>query len=122
MIKVFHAKILTELVSNEVLTALGHLTIRDDIALVQDVLTGKFAGKLEYVEVAHVDTADLEVAFRLTNHIDTDWTTNDEVTAFTTRNRSSSTGDVFEKDGKKYLVAMFGFKEINSFNVTKETV
>lgn len=64
-------------------------------------------------KVAVVNTTDLEEAFKLTNHIEEDWTLNEGVTPLVFRARSTSCGDVMVKDGKTYLVAMCGFKEVN---------
>lgn len=114
MIKVFHTKFLTnpELASEEIFNVHCKVTIRNDIDTAKEVLGGKYKGRYEYVEVAAVGTNDLEEAFHLTNHIDEDWTTNFHVTAIGNRHRSSSTGDIFEKDGRKYLVSGFGFTEV----------
>ena len=48
-----------------------------------------------YIAVADVDTDDLDVAYRQTNHIMSDWTLNRDVEALVKRPRSSSVGDVF---------------------------
>lgn len=65
-----------------------------------------------YELVAEVETDDLDKAFELTNHISRDWRTNASLRAMPAARRSTSVGDLLEKDGRKYLVAMFGFKEI----------
>ena len=49
----------------------------------------------DYKKVAIVECNDLEDVFRLTNHIDEDWTTNPEIIeTFGDRFRSTSVGDV----------------------------
>ncbi len=63
-------------------------------------------------KVAEVDSNDREKAFELTNHLTHDWTTNSEVTPLVPRPRSTSVGDVMEIDGKFYMVANCGYKEI----------
>ena len=63
-------------------------------------------------EVAEVDTDDLNEAFKLTNHIDSDWMDNYEVTPVNGNHRSTSVGDCMEKDGQLYVVAPVGFEEV----------
>ena len=52
-----------------------------------------------------------DVAYRLTNHIDTDWTENEEVIVFTDNPRSTSVGDVMQIGNRYWEVAMVGFDE-----------
>ena len=59
----------------------------------------------------------LSTAFRLTNHIDTDWQTNPEVQAEPGNHRSSSVGDVFEVHASgeapvRYVVECSGFRKV----------
>ena len=70
-----------------------------------------------YIAVANVDTDDLDVAYRQTNHITSDWTLNGEVEALAKRPRSSSVGDVFIHAGTAYVVASFGFERIDGLEV-----
>lgn len=63
-------------------------------------------------KVAEVDSNDLDTAFRDTNHIDKDWIENEGVTSLVSRPRSTSVGDVMEIDGKFFMVASCGFKEM----------
>ena len=74
-----------------------------------------------YTKVADVATDDLEVAFRLTNNIDTSWSLEPDrrvILAGPVRNfkghRSSSMGDVFVQGGKAKYVAMFGFEDLDN--------
>ena len=68
----------------------------------------------EYEKVAVVNAKELESAFRTTNHIDENWTENDEVIWSARREvRSTSVGDVFLADGKAYFVASCGFEEFD---------
>ena len=69
----------------------------------------------EYELVARVKCETLDDAFRLTNHIDDDWSMNTEVVWFKEPvSRSTSVGDVILdlKTGVKVCVAGFGFNEI----------
>ena len=50
-----------------------------------------------YTLVALVEGEDIEMAFRLTNHIDHSWTENEGVAAKVARPRSTSVGDVIVK-------------------------
>jgi hypothetical protein len=69
--------------------------------------------KDDFVMVAEVETEDIEGVFRLTNHIDHDWTTNPEVSGVTGSCRSTSVGDIIEdEDGKLMYCASFGWEEI----------
>lgn len=63
-------------------------------------------------KVAEIASDDKEKAFELTNHIDHDWTENEEVTPLVSKPRSTSVGDVMEIDGKFFIVKSHGFKEI----------
>jgi len=69
----------------------------------------------EFTYVADVELPDLndaqDVAYRLTNHIDTDWTENEEVIVFTDNPRSTSVGDVMQIGNRYWEVAMVGFDE-----------
>ena len=59
-------------------------------------------------EAYEVNTDSLEEAFALTNH----WQDQSKIEVIGDRNHSSSCGDIFEKDGKFFIVEHFGFKEI----------
>lgn len=64
----------------------------------------------EYESVAIIPTDDLDEAYRLTNHIDDDWTKNPDVTYVNVGPaRSSSVGDILVRDGAYYLVEPWGF-------------
>jgi len=62
--------------------------------------------------VAEVHTTELDKAFELTNNITHSWTNNRDVKPFLTECRSTSTGDIMEKNGRRYVVAAVGFVEI----------
>lgn len=63
--------------------------------------------------VAEVDTNDLEEAFKLTNHIDCNWSDNKTVKTINP-SRSTSMGDVLVKDNQRYVVSDFGFEKLSN--------
>ncbi|MBW4554188.1 MAG: hypothetical protein KME35_24260 [Aphanocapsa sp. GSE-SYN-MK-11-07L] len=65
----------------------------------------------QLVKVAEVDTDDLEMAFRLTNHTESSWILNPQVTPEPGNHRSTSVGDVLGLEGKRYGVDAFGFTQ-----------
>jgi hypothetical protein len=89
MIRVFHAKAMTDFFGN-----------------------GEDPEVSNLVLCAEVDTEDLEKAFELTNHIELNWWGNDGVTFLGGSKRSTSCGDVLELDGKYFVVATAGFREL----------
>ena len=75
-------------------------------------LEDKILNNLDYLTaVAKVDTTSLEEAYRLTNHLDHNWSTNKEVQTIY-KSRSTSIGDVLSYDGTSYAVATMGFVEM----------
>lgn len=73
---------------------------------------------LSYCKVAEVEGGNLERAYALTNHIDTNWTENQGVTLFPNDifprgPRSTSIGDLMRVDEGDYMLAStFGFEPI----------
>lgn len=65
----------------------------------------------KYYKVAEVECTELEEAYEDTNNIDHPWTENSNVKAFGNRRRSTSAGDIMEKDGKLYVVGSTGYYE-----------
>lgn len=64
----------------------------------------------KYAKVGEVDTDNLEEAFSATNNIDDSWTKNAGVRSLAGSNvRSTSAGDIMEKDDTFYVVGGFGF-------------
>lgn len=61
--------------------------------------------------VAEVKTTDLEEAYMLTNHIDSEWWSHPNVRLIK-KSRSTSVGDFMERDGSWYMVAVAGFKKV----------
>lgn len=74
------------------------------------------------VAVAAVNTQDFEEAFKLTNHIHHDWTTNPRVIAIGDFHRSTSVGDVMEQDNEKFVVLPIGFVKLNEEGKILRTV
>lgn len=75
----------------------------------------------EYVKVAEVFLgnatveANLEDVFRLTNHIDRDWTGNPEIQAEGKEHRSTSVGDIVVTDtGDKYICQPLGWEKLEN--------
>ena len=67
----------------------------------------------DYEKVALIEAEDIGDTFRITNHIEHDWTTNPEVIKVYGRCRSTSVGDVMvNEDGTKFYCDMVGWKEI----------
>lgn len=66
-----------------------------------------------YSKVAEVQSNDLEVAFELTNHIDSSWQENKGVTSFAERARSTSVGDLCIKDDEVFVVSAIGFEKLS---------
>ena len=70
----------------------------------------------DHNRVAIVECKDVDDVFRATNHIDSDLTKNPEVVTLIAKSaRSTSVGDVveeFKPDGKKWLCAPVGWKEV----------
>lgn len=74
-----------------------------------------------YQKVATVATTDLDKAFELTNHIDSDWTLNPEVIAYNRKNKSSCVGDIFVLNNKAYIVESTGFGNLDE-TITKKLI
>jgi phosphate-selective porin len=108
-VNVFHLKSLTDEQFDRV-NRVGwdggaDLSRHANITMLGDIDSARAAwDESGYELVASVDTDDLEVAFIKTQNLDRDWSLD--------ATRSSSVGDVFERDGHRYLVAGVGFKEI----------
>ena len=73
------------------------------------------------IKVAEVETNELEVAFRLTNSIDSYWVetapSNVKVMNDEFGHRSTSVGDLMEKDGVYYIVASVGYQVLYGYQV-----
>ena len=65
----------------------------------------------EFILVAEVDVVVVEDAYRLTNHIDHDWSLNSSVTAFR-KSRSTSVGDVIiDCEGARHRCLNAGWEQ-----------
>lgn len=114
MVKVYHLMVpMRDLTPDKSKQVYFNLTFKPTKDLIGRVWSDMYQG-LGYQLVAEVDSNDLEQVFDLTNHIDHDWTTNDKVDEFNpmTGKRSTSVGDIFERDGKYYFVDNSGFGEL----------
>ena len=69
-----------------------------------------------YTKVAEVDIDDLDIAWELTNSIESPWYELMRMTGagnvFDGPHRSSMVGDIFQIDGDLYIVAPVGFVEL----------
>lgn len=66
----------------------------------------------DYKLVASVNCEDLETAYMLTNHIDSEWWNSDRV-ACVEKSRSTSVGDIIEDfEGNRFMVASLGFTRL----------
>lgn len=69
----------------------------------------------EYVEVGTVDTDSLDEAYALTQNVESFWGLNNKTAAKFLQCRSTSVGDVIKtSEGKFFMVANFGFEEIQA--------
>ncbi len=63
----------------------------------------------------------LSYAYEMTQNLENSWTDNPGVVCKTTRSRSSDVGDVMVVNGKAYMVASMGFKEVEQFRALEKT-
>ena len=69
----------------------------------------------EYQHVATVRCSRLEDVFRLTNHIDHDWTKNNEVEWSGGWTRSTSVGDVvIDETGETHICEVIGWQQLTT--------
>jgi len=70
----------------------------------------------KYVVVAEVQGEKLEDAYRLTNSIETSWYKNEDPiidVKVTEGTRSTSIGDIIEKDGVMFMVDSYGYLNLD---------
>jgi len=68
----------------------------------------------KYYKVAEVKSTKLKKAYKNTNNINLPWPENPNVKTFGgVRQRSTSAGNIMEKDGKLYIVGSIGLYERN---------
>jgi hypothetical protein len=120
MIRVHHLNIIATKADRDELDRVGwtgkfavHATITAGGEKAPDLAAVAFS-EGAYKHVADVDLDDLEDAFRLTNHIHSVWNENTDahVEPQPGPQRSTSVGDIIERDGEFFLVAPFGFETI----------
>ena len=74
-----------------------------------------FILEMKYESVANVETDTLDSVYKLTNHIHSNWTTNDNVIALHgDQHRSTSIGDVVKNKSTKelFIVERAGFRKL----------
>lgn len=94
--------------ASDTFEAYWQATFKGDAKAIADIFNGKYA-ELSYSKVANVESEDLEMAFELTNSIDSYWGENEGVEDLTDGSRSTSVGDFMIKDGGYHAVSSFGF-------------
>ncbi len=70
----------------------------------------------DFIRVADICTDDLEEAYTLTQNYSESWTLDSRAKRLSGKReytRSTTTGDVFVRDGRFYCVSSFGFTEFN---------
>jgi len=84
-----------------------------DLAFSRDIVADFQAAQMEtsLEKVAEVQTEDLDEAYQDTNHIDRPWHDNESVTLIK-KSRSTSIGDVMERNGERFIVDKIGFKRL----------
>lgn len=88
----------------------GHRAIRGEGAAAN---AAKYWNDGAYRLVAHVRCDEVDDAFRLTNHIDTEWQKNVGVSPASGRMRSSSVGDiVVDNEGNAHLCMSCGWETV----------
>jgi hypothetical protein len=74
-----------------------------------------YNARVKINDIGKTETQLLEEAFRVTNSIHCHWIENEEVIFSAGKEqRSSSVGDIFVMGGKAYIVASFGFTELEA--------
>lgn len=75
-----------------------------------------------YNEVATLECRDLDDAYRLTNHMDKDWTLNREILSCNATCRSTSVGDVIVQmdEGKAFRCMPYNWEEVDRSVLMKE--
>lgn len=107
MIKIHQIQLTDEMI--DMINEKGHDAVPANKARM-DGMFGKFKSEnfQYYTEAYNVYTDSLEKAFEITNL----WNNQELVDVIGDFGTSSSVGDIFEKDGKFFICAMFGFEEI----------
>lgn len=125
MIKVYHYKMLTDEERDRLNRSTGwdseprfsrYSNITCGMADASTILSALLYG--EYEPVATVRSDDRNVAFHLTNHLESNWQVNNGVSSYPGEHRSTSVGDIMEdmKTGELFLVANYGFQKLTLLN------
>jgi len=119
MLKIYHLKGLTKTEANRLNRSTGGWDSEPRFARYADITSFADQRQIvtallerEYNLVAAVDSTDLNDGFHLTNHIESDWQDNDNVTALPGRHRSTSVGDLIVSDDTTYIVDRVGFTKL----------
>lgn len=119
MIEVYHLKMDTR----QVIDGDDHFVLTTGFERKRQLEVAKAAWDQHYEKVAEVMTDSPNLAYRLTQNIDTSWSMEPDhrvslkaplhvVDGKTYGRKSSSVGDVFVRDGQAFLVSAVGFQEI----------
>jgi len=108
MIKIYQIQLTDEQI--DLINTWGHNSVPAQKAKLDASILGKFKAEnfKFYTEAYHVYSDDLEEAFEATNL----WNKQEIVDVIGDRGYSSSTGDIFEKNGEFFLCANFGFNQV----------
>jgi len=85
---------------------------KDRVKETKKIVSELLKNDSNYIRVADVHTDSLDMAFMLTNNVDHSWHMNLGVDIHHHYGRSSMVGDIFELDGKKFIVMSTGFEEV----------
>ncbi len=122
MLKIYHLKGLTKAEAKRLNGSTGGWDSEPRFARYADITSFADSAQIvtallerEYNLVAVVDSANLDDGFTSTNHIESDWQENDNVTALPGRHRSTSVGDlIVSADDVTYVVEGTGFAKLGS--------
>ncbi len=120
MLKIYHLKGLTKAEAKRLNGSTGGWDSEPRFARYADITSFADSAQIvtallerEYNLVAVVDSANLDDGFTSTNHIESDWQENDNVTALPGRHRSTSVGDlIVSADDVTYVVEGTGFAKL----------
>lgn len=93
------------------------ILFRFDVSTIpgDDVFFPEYKNDFEYV--ADVESNDKNVAYQLTNSIESYWGENDGVEEYGEKHRSTSVGDIMVCEDGIYAVDTCGFKKLRTFSV-----
>jgi hypothetical protein len=122
MLKIYHLAGLTKAEAKRLNSSTGGWDSEARFARYADITSFADSAQIvtallerEYNLVAVVDSTNLDDGFTSTNHIESDWRENDDVTALPGEHRSTSVGDlIVSEDEVTYIVDRFGFNRLGS--------